>query len=198
MGELNLKEIYEFSKKLGKVKFSDLVKESSGFEMIPLDNGEDNEILEELIKALNNFVKSTRKATRFTGSRVNDIGTALEETITQEILKTKLKVTKLGTSGYPDLCVYYKNKVTYIELKVSGNKNKKQTHHRLFYYTSGKKIISDARHLLLQIELTEEQNKIWIVDSWVLRDLSKLQVQLKTEFNANQQSFDLLGELASG
>lgn len=200
MTELSLNEIYDFSKNLGEVNFSDLVKESSEHKLIPFDstNKDDKITLKELTDGLNNFVISAKKATRFTGARVNDVGTELKETITQEIGKTKLKIFKIKGQGYPDFCVYNGEIPTYIELKVSGNKKKKETHHRLFYYTSGKKIIVEARHLLLQMELTEEKDKVWIVDSWKLRDLAKMKVSLKTEFNANQQSFDSLGEIASG
>lgn len=195
---MKLGEIYEFTKKLGKVNFSQLVKASSGFDIIPIDlkNSDDKKLVDELTKALNNFVTSTRKATRFTGNRVNDIGSALEETVRQEILKTGLQVETLKGSGYPDLVVKKDNKITYIELKSSGTKQKEAVNHRLFYYTSGKKIKANAHHLLLQIELTEEKDKIWIVDSWTLRDLTNLQVSLKSEFNANQKDFDALGSIA--
>ena len=197
---MELEEIYNFSKKLGKVKFSDLVKHSSGFNIIPIDLTDKlhSEIINKLKLALENFVKTTRKATRFTGARVNDIGSTLENTITEEMRKTDLGVTKLSLSGYPDLIIEYKTTTAYLELKSSGNKNKAGTQHRLFYYTSGKKITKNAPHLLLQIELTEVKDKIWAVDSWVLRDLSGLIVSLKTEFNANQKNFDNLGILAEG
>jgi hypothetical protein len=39
--------------------------------------------------------------------------------------------------------------------------------------------------------MEEEENKYWKVVSWELRDLSKLETQLKTEFNANSAN---LGE----
>jgi hypothetical protein len=50
----------------------------------------------------------------------------------------------------------------------------------MFYFTSGKKIKSDARHLLLQIQMEEESNKYWKVISWQIRDLSGLKAILFT------------------
>lgn len=196
---MDLSEIYKFSKDLGRVDFSELVKCSSNFKIIPVSmkNPEHKTIIDLLVKALNNFVKSNRKATRFTGNRVNDIGSALEETIRQEILKVKMNAEKLKGSGYPDLMITHNGLTVYVEMKSSGTKNKDTVNHRLFYYTSGKKIKTDAVHLLLQIDLTEEKDKIWIVDGWTLRDLIKLKVGLKSEFNANQKDFSLLDTISS-
>ena len=60
---------------------------------------------------------------------------------------------------------------------------------RSFYYSSPKKIDSDARHLLLQVRMEEEADKYWKVISWEVRDLSSLEVQLKTEFNVGSKEF---------
>jgi hypothetical protein len=65
---------------------------------------------------------------------------------------------------------------------------------RLIFY---KKITADARHLLLQIQMEEEQSTYWEVVSWEIRDLSKLNVRLKTEFNASFQDFEATPLLAS-
>ena len=196
---MDLGKFYTSSKELGKIDFSKLVHDSSTFKIIPVDmNDADHKTAITLLgKALNNFVNFSRKATRFTGNRVNDIGSALEETIQQEISKVGLKAEKSKGSGYPDLIIKYGNLMIYVEMKSSGTKKKYEVNHRLFYYTSGKKIKTDALHLLLQIELTEVKDKIWIVDSWVLRDLAKLKVGLKSEFNANQKDFDMLGSISS-
>ena len=196
---MDLSKIYKFSKDLGKVDFSELVKSSSGFEIIPTDlkKPEHVTVVDLLVKALNNFVASSRKATRFTGNRVNDIGSALEETIRQEVLKVGMNAGKLKGSGYPDLVITHNDLTVYVEMKSSGTKNKDTVNHRLFYYTSGKKIKTNAIHLLLQIDLTEEKDKIWIVDGWILRDLIKLKVGLKSEFNANQKNFDELDTISS-
>ena len=67
---------------------------------------------------------------------------------------------------------------------------KKNSGFRYFYYTSGEKIKTDAKHLLLDITVTEDASRYWKIDSWALSDLSKLNVKLKNEFNASKS--DLL------
>jgi hypothetical protein len=148
---------------------------------------------------MNNFLKTSRQASaRYMANRANDAGQKMEGAIVEEMKKTSLNPTKLGSSGYPDLLVEFNGKKSYIELKTSAQKDKEGTHHRLFYFTSGKKIKYDAHHLLLQIQISEEANKYWKVEYWELRDLYNLKVGLKTEWNANQQDFDKAGLLTSG
>lgn len=192
-------DVYSLSKRLGKVDFNELVECSSGYKVIRYDKDdtEHQRLLLNLTKALNNFVQTSRKAVRFVGNRINDIGSNLEETITQEMRKVNLDSDKLPVSGYPDLLVKCGSLRAYMEVKSSSMKDKK-VNHRLFYYTSGKKVKLDALHLLLQIRLSEERDKTWIVDDWTLRDLFSLKVGLKSEFNANQKDFDELGVLSSG
>ena len=116
----------------------------------------------------------------------------------EEMKKTTLNPVKLGSSGYPDLLIVLDGKTSYLELKTSAQKNKKGTHHRLFYFTSGKKIKADAHHLLLQIQISKDMETIWKVEYWELRDLYKLNVGLKTEWNANQADFNNAGLLLQG
>ena len=196
---MDLGDVYELSKRLGKMGFADLVRRSSGHTVIRYDgkDAEHRTLARRLTKALNNFVKHSRKATRFTGNRINDIGSALEDTITQEMRKMDLESEKLSKPGYPDLLVRAGGVRAYIEIKSSGTKKKGRVNHRLFYYTSGKKVELDAIHLLLQIELSEVKDKLWIVDGWTLRDLHMLKVSLKSEFNANQKDFEALGAIAA-
>ena len=70
-----------------------------------------------------------------------------------------------------------------MEVKVSSIS--KHSHLRSFYYSNGKKIKNDARHLLLGLLITEENDKYWKIEKWTLVDLAKLTVHLKTEFNAS-------------
>ena len=195
------KEIFALTKKIGKVSFPDVLLSSCNYKIISFDNSipKDAELLKHLNFALGNFIKLTKKTgSRFRGNRINDIGKQIEPLIEQELRKTPLEVNKLGASGYPDFEIKQGSRVTYLELKTTGNIQKSETHHRMFYFTSGKKINSDARHLLLQIQMEEEENKYWKVISWQLRDFSKLKVRLKTEFNANFGDFEKTPLLKSG
>jgi hypothetical protein len=57
---------------------------------------------------------------------------------------------------------------------------------RYFYYTYTGKNKAVARHLLLDISVSQESKGYWKIDDWALSDLSKLNVILKSEFNASK------------
>lgn len=189
------------SKKYGKQNFRDILVAACKYNIVQVDmsNGDDRKIVDSLTKALNNFLSSTEKSgTRYKGNRANDVGKKMETGIIEEMKKTALKPTQLGSSGYPDLYIEHDLQKIYIELKTSAQKKKKDTHHRLFYFTSGKKITCNAHHLLLQIQIEEEKDKYWRVISWQLRDLYNLKVSLKSEWNANHADFEDAGLLREG
>jgi hypothetical protein len=198
---IDIKEVFELSKGIGKRNFRDILKMSCNYEIKEVDINieEDKKIVNLIAKVMNNFLSTTKKSqTRYMGNRANDVGKNMETGIIEEMKKTPLKPIKLGSSGYPDLKIEYNSNTIYVELKTSAQKKKKDTHHRLFYFTSGKKIKCDAHHLLLQIQIDEEANKYWRVVSWQLRDLYHLQVALKTEWNANNTDFETAGLLIEG
>ena len=173
---------------LAAISFSDLVRESSGHLVLPIDPGskEDMFLLKHLSQALTSFVKLTEKSgQRFTGNRINDVGKRFEYLIAEELRKTPLEASVLGRPGYPDCVLNQGERVTYLEIKTSASIQKESNKYlKTFSFSSGKKIKSDARHLLLKVQLEEEDNKIWKVVAWELRDLSTLKTRLKTEFNA--------------
>jgi hypothetical protein len=121
---------------------------------------------------------------RFFGNRINEVSRAIENELVEEIRKTGLKPKMLPTMGYPDIeLIDQHGRLTYLEVKISSSV--KRSSLRSFYYTTGKKIKTDARHLLLGLLITEEKDKYWKIEEWTLTDLSKLNVQLKAEFNAS-------------
>jgi hypothetical protein len=190
----DLKKIFGLRKILGKLLLSQVIEASCGYKILPIDskNPQDKALIRHLTYALDSFVALTKKTgQRFRGNRINDIGSKIEGLIEAEISKTPLEISKLGKTGYPDFEIRQNDRVTYLELKTTGNINKKSTHHRMFYFTTGKKIKNDGRHLLLQIQMEEESNKYWQVVAWHLRDLAGLKVSLKAEFNANFQDIEL-------
>jgi hypothetical protein len=173
---------------LTAISFSELVRESSGHLVLPIDPGskDDMFLLKHLSQALTAFVKLTEKSgQRFTGNRINDVGKRFEYMIAEELRKTPLEASVLGRPGYPDCVLKQGERVTYLEIKTSASIQKESNKYlKTFSFSSGKKIKSDARHLLLKVQLEEEDNKIWKVVAWELRDLSTLKTRLKTEFNA--------------
>lgn len=199
--EAEIDKIFGLSKTIGRQNFRDILKKSCGYKIIQIDllNANDKRIIDYIAKAMNNFLSSTKKSgMRYKGNRANDVGKKMETGIIEELKKTPLSPTPLGSSGYPDLYVEHNAQKIFVELKTSAQKKKKATHHRLFYFTSGKKITCDAHHLLLQIQIEEEADKYWRVVSWQLRDLYNLMVSLKTEWNANNADFEASGLLVEG
>jgi len=173
---------------LAAISFSDLVRDSSGHAVLPIDPGnkEDMLLLNHLSQALTAFVRLTQKSgQRFTGNRINDVGKRFEYMVAEALGKTPLEASVLGRPGYPDCVLKQGERVTYLEIKTSASVQKESSKYlKTFSFSSGKKIKSDARHLLLKVQLEEEDNKIWKVVAWELRDLSTLKTRLKTEFNA--------------
>ena len=190
-----LKDVFGLSKRLGRVPFSIIVKQSTGFHVTPvnLQDSADKDLMDKLNGTLKKFLKtSTSVHSRYEGKRANEIGRRIEEALVNEMNKFSLIVRRLGKTGYPDIEISYSNRITYLEMKTSSVKE--ESGFRYFYYTSGDKIKSDARHLILNIAITEESPRYWKVDNWILSDLSKLSVRLKNEFNASKD--DLMDEEA--
>jgi hypothetical protein len=191
-----LKKVFGLSKEIGKVTFPLIVKLSTGYEVIPFDtknSAADNELMEIMSKILKKFLRtSTSTHSRYEGGRVNEVGRRIEQVIVHEMDKHPLKVKQLPKSGYPDIEIVYNGITTYLEMKTSSVK--KKSGFRYFYYTSGTKINTNARHLLLNVTVSQEEPKYWKVENWALSDLSKLDVKLKNEFNASKS--DLLNEKA--
>lgn len=183
-----LKEIFGLSQKLGSVLFSDIVRESSGKVIIPIDpnNEEDKKLVAAMNETLRKFLKtSSSTRSRFQGNRVNEVGRRIEELLVNELNKPPLAVRKLSLTGYPDIEIIHEGRTVYLEMKTSSVTE--DSSFRYFYYTNGKKITTDARHLLLDITVTEENPHYWKIEKWALSDLSKLRVRLKAEFNASKR-----------
>ena len=135
---------------------------------------------------------STSTHSRYEGSRINEVGRRIEEIAVNEMNKTPLlTVRRLGKTGYPDIEISHIQRISYLEMKTSSV-NEEHSTFRYFYYSNVDKIKANARHLLLNIAVTQENPGYWKVDNWVLSDLSKLSVSLKNEFNASKK--DLMDE----
>ncbi len=191
----SLKNIMKLHKQLGEVNFSELIKETTKYKIVPFNPRDnlDSKLLRNIYTALERFMQLTEKSSiRYTGERINDVGKRFENMIEEQLDKSITSVKKLKSSGYPDYELSQDNRYTYLEMKVTGNVQKEKTGYRMFYYSSGNKIKHDAHHFLLTIQMEEEEKKSWKVVSWELKDLAKLETHLKTEFNAGFKDFDKL------
>jgi hypothetical protein len=68
----------------------------------------------------------------------------------------------------PDIEISYADHITYLEMKTSAVKEK--SGFRYFYYTNVDKIKANARHLLLDVSVTQD----WMIDEWALSDIHLL------------------------
>jgi hypothetical protein len=178
MQEQLLDSVFGLSIKLGRVPFSTVVKRSTGFDVIPinLQNSCDRMLINTLNKIFKEFLKtciSTRS--RYQGDRINEVGKRIEDALVHELDKQPLTVKRLPKSGYPDIEISHADHITYLEMKTSAVKEK--SGFRYFYYTNVDKIKANARHLLLDISVTQETPRYWMIDEWALSDLSKLNVE---------------------
>ncbi len=183
-----IQELIKISNEMHGLSFKDVVEVTTGHDLVPLnlEQKRDAELVKNLINSCNHFLLLCHKTKRrFFGNRINEVSRAIENELVEEIQKTGLKPEVLPAMGYPDIALVDKyGRFTYLEVKVSSNITE-HTSLRSFYYSSGKKINYDARHLLLGLLITEEKDKYWKIVGWTLIDLSKLTVYLKAEFNAS-------------
>jgi hypothetical protein len=92
---------------------------------------------------------------------------------------TLFEASVLGRPGHPDCALKQGERATYLEIKTSASIQKEADRYlKTFSFSSGKKTKPDARHLLLRVQLEEEDNKIWKAVAWELRDLPTLKTSL--------------------
>jgi len=184
-----IKSAVNASEILKNIALPELVEATSNYKVIPLktNNKEDKELYDKITRAANNLITICRKTRRrFQGNRINEVGNAIEEEFVQELRKTDLTPNLLIEKGYPDMEIDDKyGRKTYLESKATS-KNWDDTF-RSFYYSAGKKITKDARHLLIGWKVEEERDKYWKIVDWRLVDLYTLRVGLKSEFNASNK-----------
>lgn len=184
-----IKSAVNASEILKNIALPELVEATSNYKVIPLktNNKEDKELYDKITRAANNLITICRKTRRrFQGNRINEVGNAIEEEFVQELRKTDLTPNLLIEKGYPDMGIDDKyGRKTYLESKATS-KNWDDTF-RSFYYSAGKKITKDARHLLIGWKVEEERDKYWKIVDWRLVDLYNLRVGLKSEFNASNK-----------
>jgi hypothetical protein len=191
----SISNAFLLSKAVGYVRFQEVVEESSGFFVIPFDATDelDKDLMRTLNNTLGKFLKTlTNTRSRLLGNRVNEVGRRIEELLVNELNKQPLSVKKLGSSGYPDIEISHRGRIIYLEMKTSSLDE--NSSFRYFYYTNGKKIKCNAKHLLLDITVSEECPHYWKIEKWALSDLSMLKLRLKCEFNASKS--DLLDKQA--
>jgi hypothetical protein len=154
-------KLIEIAPILDKVSFKEVLELTSPYKLYPinLSQEDDKELIESLIKSCKHFLALSNKTKRgYEGERINEVSKAIENELVEEIRKTGLSTKILSAQGYPDIELTDRHeRVTYLEIKISSKT--KKTGFRAFYYSTGKKIKSDARHLLLGLGIVKAGEK---------------------------------------
>jgi len=185
-GEL-VRQVITYPKRLRELSFALVVRESTGFDVIAVDETRsyDKDLISILTSKLKKSLKESKKSGRhFKGNRINDVGSKIEAAIVSDLNSSPFSVRQLGSKGYPDIEVIFNDELVYMELKTSGVVEKSSQ--RYFYYSTGTKVKKSAIHILITIMAESADRGYWAVKSFVVSDLSKLKVRLKAEFNASK------------
>lgn len=187
---------------LENIPFAEVVRASSGKEIIPVDPSlpADAELLNTLRLALNrtlerfNHPDSPVRAEK----RINEVSSHFERALQAEIHSTEgflcapppTNAGKNQHSGYPDLRIVHQEtgQVTYLDPKLVAP-GALDSSLRTFYFTpKGEtgKIQDDAHHLLAGIEHDGHTGQ-WKFTAWHLVDLASFKVRLKPEFQASNK-----------
>lgn len=184
-----IKEIVGATQKLKKVPLEIIIKATTGYRLIPLEevtNFKDGELFDELCKVGKTFKKEAIDMTRLEAPRINELGKKMAKKVADEISKGKMSAKELG-EGYPNVVITQnKNRVSYLSVK--STQGKWNSTFRSFYYTDGKHIENDARHLLICFDVEKnKQNNLWRVIDYVIIDLLRVNLSLKAEFNISNK-----------
>ena len=124
------------------MEFPVVVKESTGFDVIPINTGNeyDRNLISNMSKKLLSSLRMIeRTGVRFEGTRINEIGRQLEPYFVRDLNTAPFVVTQLASTGYPDTEILFDGQPVYMELKTSGVVAEKSDY-RYFYYTKGIKL----------------------------------------------------------
>lgn len=207
-----MKEYQEVIKKIlgafDRISFPVIVESAIGFKVEPINRNDemDKSLVKEISTiadiAANKYNKTeiTREVYRLVKGNVpkafrpNEVGVILENEFSNAFSQNKTKfkflaeVNSLKQVGYPDTEVKDKeNRFTYIDIKATTRPDVGSP--RDFYFTplenTKKKIRSDGRHLVLGFITREVGPEKFKTVGWKLVDLSKINVSMKPEFNAD-------------
>ncbi len=193
--------IAQMLKPLKGLSLGIVIEGLSNYEVIQFDkkNTKDLKVLKILIKVANNVLFEVNQ-NGIKRSRPNEVGNDIEPFVIQELEKLGYKALipktfegKSKTTGYPDIeFIDEFDRVNYLECKTFNVKNIATTQ-RSFYLSPSKefKVTQNAIHFGISFEVFVDKNignnRIYKVNSWKILDLSKLELDVKYEFNSDNK-----------
>lgn len=205
--------IAQMLKPLKDLPLGIVIEALSGYKVIPFDPHDKKD--KELLMKLQKVALLTGKKVNEKGihrPRPNEVGNDIEPYVKdalQEVgYKTDTPTTKSGkkkSTGYPDIIFWDShNRVSYIECKTYNISNVDTTQ-RSFYLSPSDdfKVTHESRHFGLCFEIIVKgstgNNHKYMCKSWKLINLEKLELDVKYEFNSdNQRMYDKRLILAEG
>ena len=178
--ELPSKEFFNtIMRKIRGVSFSYVIEMTTGCKVIPVDEEKDKEVLDEVYEAAKAVIEDAREED-FSLLRPNEISNRLEEKLRE---KLRGAIPEGKTAGYPNIMIERRGKTYYVEVKLA-EVGQLDGNFRTFYYEPVEltKVKRDASHIMVGF-IHENKKPI----GFKLVDLSKIKVNLKSEFNANNK-----------
>lgn len=184
------------------VTLPDAVKQATGHDVIPYDiaNPVDHELTTAIGEAITQVCKELNADdSPLKGlSRINEASSYFESRLLERLedhpaFSCRIPLSSTGKpqrSGYPDLHAIHTStgRHYYLDPKLY-ERTAEESSLRTFYYSpqsKRSKIQHSAVHLLLGIS-HDGNDGDWQFQSWKLLDLSKLSLQLKSEYNASNK-----------
>ncbi len=186
---------------LRSVPFSQVIRATTGHRVLPVVPRKQAKMLGQLGLALDASLAALNEPDHpiHRAGRVNEASRYIEDEIRKQVdllrgWKCSVPLTAAGReqrSGYPDLRIETDQGVVfYLDPKLYEARSRGSSL-RTFYYepkTLTGKIHEDAMHLLVGIAHAGSSSGVLKLKGWELVDLSRLDVQLKAEFQAGNAS----------
>jgi len=171
------KEFFEFlMRKIENVSFAYIIEMTTGCRVFPL---EDENVVTEVYEASKSVLDDVRNVS-YADKRPNEISNDLERR-----LRNRLRgiIPESKMAGYPDILIERNDRSFYIEVKLAEVEQLNSSF-RTFYYEPVElaKVTRDAVHMI--VGFVHERKR---VVGFKLVDLSRINVSLKNEFNANNK-----------
>jgi hypothetical protein len=182
------------------IPFSEVLASTTGKKILPVDPAMDQAWLNKLGAILDRTLAKLNDPSHpiHSAGRINEASRFIEDELLSECDAIEgwscgIPKTSAGEeqrSGYPDLRLVLKDgSVVYLDPKLFATDSRSSSF-RTFYYepkTTTSKVQDDARHLLVGVHHNEGQGGQLRFEGWDLVDVSRINVQLKAEFQASNR-----------
>jgi hypothetical protein len=188
---------------LGRITLAELVETTSGRKVLPFQPDKDK-VCSAILQAVQHALTEALKLANVPESplrktkRINETSKFFEDQLLALLSSTsgfvceipKTAEGKEQRSGYPDLRLTHQEtgRITYLDPKVYAAASEDSSF-RTFYFEPSEgrgKINDDAHHLILGIRHDGKTGR-WTYTGWKIVDVSQLELQLKSEFNASNR-----------